>query len=62
MSGMDRRRFFKVTAITGTSAALAGCGNPEHQLMRFVPEEAAAVGPATVGAERRVGCAPSGVE
>ena len=39
MSGMDRRRFFKVTAITGTSAALAGCGNPEHQLMRFVPEE-----------------------
>ena len=39
MSGMDRRRFLKVTAITGTSAALAGCGNPEHQLMRFVPEE-----------------------
>jgi anaerobic selenocysteine-containing dehydrogenase len=36
---MDRRRFIKVTAITGTSAALAGCGNPEHQLMRFVPEE-----------------------
>ena len=36
---MDRRRFLKVTAITGTSAALAGCGNPEHQIIRFVPEE-----------------------
>ena len=47
MSGMDRRRFFKVTAITGTSAALAGCGNPEHQLMRFVPEEEITPGIAT---------------
>ena len=39
MSGMDRRRFLKVTAITGTSAALAGCGNPENQIIRFVPDE-----------------------
>jgi anaerobic selenocysteine-containing dehydrogenase len=36
---MDRRRFLKVTAITGASAALAQCGHPEHQLIRFVPEE-----------------------
>jgi anaerobic selenocysteine-containing dehydrogenase len=36
---MDRRRFLKVTAITGTTAALAGCGNPENQIVRFIPEE-----------------------
>jgi anaerobic selenocysteine-containing dehydrogenase len=36
---MDRRSFIKVTAITGTSATLASCGNPEHQLIRFVPDE-----------------------
>src|SRR5581483_6764622 len=29
----------KLTAVTGTSAALASCGNPEHQLIRFVPDE-----------------------
>ena len=36
---MDRRDFIKLTAITGTSATLANCGNPEHQLIRFVPDE-----------------------
>ena len=36
---MDRRDFIKLTAITGTSATLASCGNPEHQLIRFVPDE-----------------------
>jgi anaerobic selenocysteine-containing dehydrogenase len=36
---MDRRRFIKVTAITGTTAALAGCGNPENQIVRFIPDE-----------------------
>ncbi|MGD9904351.1 MAG: molybdopterin-dependent oxidoreductase [Vicinamibacterales bacterium] len=36
---MDRRRFLKVTAITGTTAALAGCGNPENQIVRFIPED-----------------------
>ncbi len=36
---MDRRRFFKVTAITGTTAALASCGNPENQIVRFIPDE-----------------------
>ncbi len=39
MTPMDRRRFLKVTAITGTSAALASCGHPENQIIRFVPEE-----------------------
>jgi len=39
MMPMDRRRFLKVTAITGTTAALAGCGNPENQIVRFIPEE-----------------------
>lgn len=39
MTPMDRRRFFKITAITGTTAALASCGNPENQIVRFIPEE-----------------------
>jgi anaerobic selenocysteine-containing dehydrogenase len=36
---MDRRAFIKITAVTGTSATLAGCGNPEHQIIRFIPDE-----------------------
>src|ERR1700719_2444021 len=36
---MDRRSFIKLTSITCTSATLASCGNPEHQLIRFVPDE-----------------------
>ena len=36
---MDRRHFIKLTAITGTSAALTACGNPENQVIRFIPEE-----------------------
>src|SRR5580765_7992977 len=36
---MDRRIFLKVTAVTGTSATLASCGNPEHAIIRFIPEE-----------------------
>src|SRR3989449_791628 len=36
---MDRREFIKVTAITGTTAALASCGSPEDQLIRFIPDE-----------------------
>ena len=44
MSAMDRRRFLKVTAITGTSAALASCGSPENQIIRFIPEEELAPG------------------
>ena len=36
---MDRRNFIKLTAVTGGAATLAGCGNPEHQLIRFIPDE-----------------------
>ena len=36
---MDRRAFIKLTAVSGTSAALASCGNPDHQMIRFVPDE-----------------------
>lgn len=36
---MDRRRFLKVTAVTGTTAALSACGHPENQIVRFIPDE-----------------------
>jgi anaerobic selenocysteine-containing dehydrogenase len=36
---MERRDFLKVAAITGATGALDSCGNPEHQLIRFIPEE-----------------------
>ncbi len=36
---MDRRHFIKLTAITGTTAALTACGNPENQIIRFIPED-----------------------
>jgi anaerobic selenocysteine-containing dehydrogenase len=36
---MDRRSFIKLTAVSGTSAALASCGSPENTLIRFVPDE-----------------------
>lgn len=36
---MDRRKFIKLTAITGTTAALASCGSPENQIIRFIPED-----------------------
>jgi anaerobic selenocysteine-containing dehydrogenase len=36
---MDRRAFIKLTAIGGGTATLASCGNPEHQLIRFIPDE-----------------------
>jgi anaerobic selenocysteine-containing dehydrogenase len=36
---MDRRSFIKLTAISGTSAALASCGSPENEIIRFVPDE-----------------------
>jgi len=44
---MDRRHFIKLTAITGTTAALTACGNPENQLIRFIPEEDLIPGQAT---------------
>lgn len=36
---MERRDFIKISAITGATAALDGCGSPERQLIRFLPEE-----------------------
>jgi hypothetical protein len=36
---LDRRSFIKLTAITGTSAAIAGCAVPQEALIRFVPDE-----------------------
>jgi anaerobic selenocysteine-containing dehydrogenase len=36
---MDRRSFIKLTAVSGTTAALASCSDPDHQLIRFVPDE-----------------------
>ena len=36
---MDRRRFLKVTAVSGATAALARCGNPENHIVRFIPED-----------------------
>jgi len=36
---MDRRNFLKFTATTGASGALASCGDPDHQLIRFLPDE-----------------------
>jgi anaerobic selenocysteine-containing dehydrogenase len=44
---MDRRNFIKLTAITGTSAALTACGNPENQIIRFIPEDDLVPGIAT---------------
>ncbi|HWI20868.1 MAG TPA: molybdopterin-dependent oxidoreductase [Vicinamibacterales bacterium] len=44
---MDRRHFIKLTAITGTTAALTACGNPENQVIRFIPEDELVPGIAT---------------
>ena len=44
---MDRRNFIKLTAITGTSAALTACGNPENQIIRFIPEDDLVAGVST---------------
>lgn len=44
---MDRRQFIKFSAATGASATLAGCGNPELHLARFIPEEELIPGVAT---------------
>jgi anaerobic selenocysteine-containing dehydrogenase len=36
---MDRRSFIKLTAVSGTTAALAGCGDPDLHFVRFVPDQ-----------------------
>src|SRR5687767_10434015 len=45
---MDRRSFIKLTAVSGTSAALASCGAPENEIIRFVPNEDIMPGIATM--------------
>jgi len=45
---MDRRDFIKLTVVTGASATLASCGNPEHQLIRFVPDDETTPGVAEI--------------
>ena len=45
---MDRGSFIKLTAVTGTSAVLASCGNPENEVIRFVPDEDIMPGIATM--------------
>lgn len=44
---MERRNFLKISAVTGATAALDSCGNPERQLIRFIPEEELIPGIAT---------------
>jgi anaerobic selenocysteine-containing dehydrogenase len=44
---MERRDFIKISAITGAAAALDGCGQPDVQLIRFIPEEELTPGVAT---------------
>jgi menaquinone reductase, molybdopterin-binding-like subunit len=36
---VDRRDFIRLSTASSATAALAGCGNPENQLIRFIPEE-----------------------
>jgi menaquinone reductase, molybdopterin-binding-like subunit len=45
---MQRRDFLKISAATGAVAALEGCGNPDHKLIQFVPEEDLVPGIATL--------------
>ena len=36
---MDRRAFIKLSVVTGGAGALGACGHPEHQFIRFLPDE-----------------------
>jgi anaerobic selenocysteine-containing dehydrogenase len=44
---MERRDFIKISAITGATAALDSCGQPDVELIRFIPEEELTPGVAT---------------
>src|SRR6516162_1122380 len=36
---MQRRDFLKISAVSSAAVALEACKNPDHQLIRFIPEE-----------------------
>jgi anaerobic selenocysteine-containing dehydrogenase len=44
---MERRDFFKISALTAAVTALDSCGSPDTQLIRFLPEEDLVPGIAT---------------
>jgi anaerobic selenocysteine-containing dehydrogenase len=44
---MQRRDFLKISAASGAAVALEACKNPDHQLIRFIPEEDLIPGVAT---------------
>jgi len=44
---MERRDFIKISAIAGATAALDSCGQPDVELIRFIPEEELTPGVAT---------------
>jgi anaerobic selenocysteine-containing dehydrogenase len=44
---MERRNFIKISALSGVLATLESCGSPDHQLIRFIPEEDLVPGVAT---------------
>src|SRR5215472_3664415 len=44
---MKRRDFIKISAVTGAVTALEACKNPDHQLIRLIPEEDLIPGVAT---------------
>ena len=44
---MERRNFLKVSALSGALTALESCGSPDHQLIRFIPDEDLVPGIAT---------------
>jgi anaerobic selenocysteine-containing dehydrogenase len=44
---MERRDFLRLSVLTGAVSALEGCGSPDTQLIRFLPEEDMVPGVAT---------------
>jgi anaerobic selenocysteine-containing dehydrogenase len=44
---MNRRNFIKLSAISGAMATMDSCGSPDHQLIRFIPDEELVPGIAT---------------
>jgi menaquinone reductase, molybdopterin-binding-like subunit len=44
---MERRNFIKISALSSAVVALDSCGSPDHQLIRFIPEDELIPGIAT---------------